>query len=1139
MSSFEAPTSPRTRSRVTVSRIKRPPLVHRSSDPEFSEAELDDALEMGKTADWAHLDGPIYVDKDVAIYRPTQVDSSLPIYYATGRLGVSSATFFDALLDARYRKTWDLHVQELHVIARDEISDVMYSAVRLPWPLATREYVYRRRVKYYAAAQAFVVLYHAAHHATVPSHATRVRVETCRLRLCIRNVPSAGEVAGCTYHLEYEDDTSFRIPQYGVTLLLRTRVPAFLHDVRTACAGYAAYVHTLDETQQRHVPSRVVMQQRDAPAHSKREPDLVFPLPHSWSAECLSSSSGSDASRARSTSSTSTKSDTRGDTHRVRDDCTIEGRKQPRRLHFETDVDSNRVSVAYCDQDRDNAAWRTPLEPGMVLTSVNGKAVMELSADAVLRELRKTTARRRRLGFVHPARVSASRSDRRCKAPQNVVTCVVSSEEKDVVEALRPLNPETAVGAVLTHNFVASPAPFATGNVRLASVNRSPARVESISLDRISYSPFSNALPQVGKGRVLVPADYLVYKINNVDVRNAPFAEIVERLRRRGEPRVVTFKAGMAMGRGSKRQALKNMSKLSKRFPGVFRKHRRASDVSTTASVSSTSSYDWTSEREARDEEWNPTEDAGLIDYAAVTVTANNVDWVWQQVLVLKATERLFSAGLLLDRLEAFVSAMSPTATKTRIKRHMDHERALLDHIKERRHQGVNALREFNSEDEDDAWQFGQRMWGVTTSWKPDEDGSVWIKLEGLVDGVDIFNTIAVIREVDLYRIWTPFCSQSLLLEEFGRAELAAYLAISSPLLQRDTIIRAFGINAVYEHGCLLLLGQSVDEASVQSSTTVPTVQGWNAGRMEIKGFRALIEPLSRMQARTCIVVNLNPKCALPRSMLNFGIKKIAGVLLYLIRKEAEKMEQEEKRAGASAAKNEHLRRIREDPSGFYQWIRPIIDKYFQDRSKERVRSPRSWTVDDEMTKNREVDPVDSNDATSGRNELEERRPCPRPDDKAVTKPARPQWSEYLYDAIFWPYFVLLLLAKVSVGQPLLSLYALKFLFTCTCTWLAVPGACPRASPPRHRACSDWTCRRRCQCLMVAALLDVVTSGALHFWSCCLQCHVNAWRDGLQARATCFARSPLDVRDSMHFLTLVLCFIYASVIIGMQLAGKI
>ncbi|KAI9910997.1 hypothetical protein PsorP6_010091 [Peronosclerospora sorghi] len=253
----------------------------------------------------------------------------------------------------------------------------------------------------------------------------------------------------------------------------------------------------------------------------------------------------------------------------------------------------------------------------------------------------------------------------------------------------------------------------------------------------------------------------------------------------------------MAMGRGSMRQALKNMSKLSKRFPGVFRKNRRASDVSTTASASSTSSYDWTSERDARDEELNPTEDAGLIDYSAVTVTANNVDWV----ILLKATGRLFSAGLLLDRIEVFVSAMSPSATKTRIKRHMDHERALLDHIKERRQKGVNVLREINSEDKDDAWQFGQTMLDVTTSWKPDEDGSVWIKLEGLVDGVDIFNTISVIREVDLYHIWTPFCSQSLLLEEFGRAELAAYLAISSPLLQRDTIIRAFGINAVYEHG--------------------------------------------------------------------------------------------------------------------------------------------------------------------------------------------------------------------------------------------------------------------------------------------------------------------------------------------------
>ncbi|KAG2780004.1 hypothetical protein PC129_g19450 [Phytophthora cactorum] len=1249
MSSFEAPKAARSGSRVAALG-KRPSLVHRSSDPEFSDAELDDAVDMGENAVWANLEEAIYAEKDVEIFRPTQKDSTLPVYYAKGWLPFSADTLFDSLMDARYRKSWDNNVHQVHVVEHQHVSDVIYFALNLPWPLANRDYVYRRRVKFYPTQNAFVVLCQAAHHADAPANGVRVRVETCTLRLCIRSMSSSND--SCDFHLEYEDDTNFSIPNYVVNMLLHTMMPSFMTGLRKACKGYADYIKSLDNSGVQSIPSQVVRQRSAALAAAtasvtgsmssvgcksairasvteerkpvrasprprsslffrsttKRKPglmrldtdehstisedwdddtprseppttrsfrpspihrsistevgDLGAHLSHSSSTNSLdfiASSSVSEFSRASSVASAQTPRSGDGPLTPLDDDFTIQFRKQKVGLHLETDLFSNKVLVAFCEKDSEAAICGERIEPGFLVTSVNGVSVSDFNFTDILGEIQRAP-RPLTLGFTHPDR-EASLQYRRFKEPQNVLRCLVSRDEIDLLGALRPLDEDAAVSAVLKRDFVA-PAAIVSAKAQLSPKGSSPALLESPSKHATAPTLHASvSLPQPGTERVLVPAGYLVYEINDSYVLDVPFAEIAHLLRRSGDVCVVTFKAAMAIVGGTKQRSSKSKYKISRRLPSVFRKKRRASDASLTASMSSTS---WTSGKSlshgGSECETNAnSEDSGLSDYASVTVTASNIDWVWQQVLLLKATERIFSAALLINRLEAFLADTGSAnkivaAAKTKVLRAMQDEREMIDHIKERRDQGVKALKEFSDKDGDDEWQFGQTMLGVTTSWKPDEDGSVWIKLEGLVDGVDVFNTISVIREVDLYSVWTPFCSQSLLLQAMGHVELAAYLAISSPFLQRDAIIRAFGINAVYENRCLLLLGGSVDVSSVTSAVPVPTLQGWNAGRMEIKGFRALIEPLTRMQARTCIVANIDPKCAIPKPMLNFGIKKMAGILLYLIRKEAEKIENDNKKAETSAA-NEHIRRISSDPSGFYAWLRPIVDKYFLDQSNKNLQEPLSLTPDAqvEYTADADVPRMSGNGSKSTRTgspRLAKRRSSTRiaafqrnavsssSADNTRTSIETPSasakyyWSDYLHDFAIWPYLLLFIFAKLSADFPLLYACVLKFVFTCTCTGLAVPGAFPRATRQWKRTRNELE-PLRWQCVVLAAICDVLSSYALRVWVRWVQCYLSAV---LQGSDRCFSRSPTEVRESEQFSMMVFCFLYASAVVGMQIA---
>ncbi|CEG42944.1 START domain-containing proteins involved in steroidogenesis/phosphatidylcholine transfer [Plasmopara halstedii] len=1215
MSSFEAskPVLPTSRGGPNG---KRPPLTHRCSDPEFSDSELDDAVDMGETAMWANLNEAIYTDKNLEVFRPTQEESSLPIYCSKGWFPFSADTLFNTLLDIRYRELWDHNVDEVYVVEHQHESDVMYCAFKLPWPLANRDYVYRRRVKFYPLQNAFVILYQAAHHIDVPVSSTRTRVETCRLRLCIRNLASSHE--SCDFYLEYEDDTNFSLPNYLINLLLRTMLPSFMTKLHKACSGYAAFFHSIKNNENESMPSQVIRERAETPtlviesidpsdkknvirasATEERKPvrmqkqsrnsffsrrttstnstqsvngienlsrlsddygdmrrsevstdqssrstlirhSINFNdgyLHHSSSAYNLESqftNTPSEVSRVSSIDSAQTAPLDKDETLLpLDDDFSMKFRKQKIGLHLEMDLYSNKIIVAYCEKHSEAAGSGNRIEIGYLVTSVNGISVTDWNSTNVFSEIQRAK-RPLTLGFSSPDR-EALLGYHHYHEPQNIVRCFIT-RANNILSLLRPFDKDEGRSAMLYRDFVASAAKsiFDSSHSEILSSEQTTLTSRS-----------STSLSHVDTERVLVPAGYLVYKINDLHVRNVPFTEIALLLERSRDQCIVTFKAAMLIV-GNKQRSLKGRHHLSRRFPGIFRKKRRTSDTNIVAIKSLTTPTDNTSDTQ---NDQTKLETCELTDYSSVTVTVDNVDWVWQQVLKLKTTERVFSAGLLIDRLEAFLAdTNNDTIVVARMKQTMDEKQKLVDYIQERRERGVKALEEFNNTKKDNDWQFGQTMLGVTTSWKPDEDGSVWIKLEGLVDGVDIFHTISVIREVDLYSVWIPFCSQSLLLQEMGHVELAAYLAISSPFLQRDAIIRAFGINAVYEHRCLLLLGGSVDVSTITTSVSIPTLQGWSAGRMEIKGFRALIEPLTRTQARTCIIANLDPKCAIPKAMLNFGIKKMAGILLYLIRKEAEKIELDLKSSKASAG-NEHLCRITNDPSGFYTWLRPIVDKFFLDQVEKKSLDSTSLTLDATLEWTTDSDEPSVKDTRRKSTKSISPRPTKRrstrisplqrdgirvslPKKRSIESPLliNSHWSDYLYKIIIWPYVLVFLFATISTDLSVLSAYGLKLIFTCSCTFLAVPGAFSPTIRNRKRKHYEFQplCR---QYVVLAAIFDVLTSYGIRIWVHWIQCYVGAMLYGTST----FKRSTSEIYESEHFMMILCCFIYASAIVGMQI----
>ena len=77
-------------------------------------------------------------------------------------------------------------------------------------------------------------------------------------------------------------------------------------------------------------------------------------------------------------------------------------------------------------------------------------------------------------------------------------------------------------------------------------------------------------------------------------------------------------------------------------------------------------------------------------------------------------------------------------------------------------------------EDTADDWVLGADMFGILTHYRKckDDPNSIIVKIEGTQDNLPLFEQLAVIHEIDLFKDWAPFCTESHLIDKPGQAEL-------------------------------------------------------------------------------------------------------------------------------------------------------------------------------------------------------------------------------------------------------------------------------------------------------------------------------------------------------------------------------
>lgn len=355
------------------------------------------------------------------------------------------------------------------------------------------------------------------------------------------------------------------------------------------------------------------------------------------------------------------------------------------------------------------------------------------------------------------------------------------------------------------------------------------------------------------------------------------------------------------------------------RLRRLFRRNKAAQSSPSLGSAAEVLMERVRAEKAAEAAEAARVDDDGKLPEEA-EVTPENLLRSVRVAMQLVDDYRLWAAGKMLDKIDAVVETLEAGhAERDAAVALLEGEhRETIATVRTRIKDSKGCLASFNDQE---GWQFGLEMMGITTFFRPAEDGTLFVKSEGMIKDTPLDYTLPVIGEASLYKTWVPFCGKSACLGKLGRLEMVTYFVMSPPFLKRDAVVRGYGVDTSEEAGVILLMGGSVEQDEVPDIELPPVVTGFGATRMEVRYFQAMISPVDRRNAKVCVITQMDLKSALPQWLINFAIKRVLGLIVFLILRQARTIEKEKE-------KNRFYQRMDENPY-IYAWLKQRVDAFF------------------------------------------------------------------------------------------------------------------------------------------------------------------------------------------------------------------
>lgn len=223
-------------------------------------------------------------------------------------------------------------------------------------------------------------------------------------------------------------------------------------------------------------------------------------------------------------------------------------------------------------------------------------------------------------------------------------------------------------------------------------------------------------------------------------------------------------------------------------------------------------------------------------------------------------------------------------------------------------------------------WIHGSTLFGITTHYRLSPDGLIYLRMESEKEDLPLFEQLAVMYEFELYKNWIPFFDDSQLLLKLAEADIISYFNVTVPLVSRDFALHGYGVDCLYENGCIVLAGKSIE---AHPNVEIPfRATGWLQDRLVIKDLYCVFRVISPTSTKITIIACVDPKAPLPQVIVNFIMKKAAGLALYLLQSQAKKVVDD---PGC-----EHGRRMRANTAFYSDWLLRKYRAYCADKQWEQ-----------------------------------------------------------------------------------------------------------------------------------------------------------------------------------------------------------
>ncbi len=299
---------------------------------------------------------------------------------------------------------------------------------------------------------------------------------------------------------------------------------------------------------------------------------------------------------------------------------------------------------------------------------------------------------------------------------------------------------------------------------------------------------------------------------------------------------------------------------------------------------------------------------------------------------------RLLACGALIRPLEKLLTRAGVSQRDEEERAWVTLVRSLLTELRGATTEVADALREFD-EMGSTGWKPAQESEALTTEWRADDDGSLWIRMDGELTGAELSHAVGVAYEADLWPRWVPLCSAAEVVRTLSPMERVIYLQFDlGPVMRRGALLHWTCSDSLSERQSLLLLGASLGEGSgVERPAAAEGVT-----LADFRAIKLLVTPRTRTSARIQWVTNVDLKAkSMPSSMVSMVTKKIAGSIITALVREAQKVSRDAARdadaaqtaaadgsAAAAASENVYLKRMAEH-APFYSRVGGLFDNFF------------------------------------------------------------------------------------------------------------------------------------------------------------------------------------------------------------------